>query len=55
MIAKYKCLHCGDILDPEKIYKMTYCACNTIAIDTDKTIFYVRVAGEKVDYEVLKE
>lgn len=43
--AKYKCLKCGEVIDPFKIKHMTFCKCGALGVDIDYPYnTYVRVA-----------
>lgn len=56
MTEKYKCLICGEIIDPMKIKKMTYCRCGALGVDIDYPYnTYVRLAYYNEDhFEVIK-
>ncbi|MEK7075214.1 MAG: hypothetical protein AAB948_00235 [Patescibacteria group bacterium] len=49
----YKCAHCGDEIFWNTHKKLTYCKCKKIWVDGCED--YVRIGGDKGDYEVIKK
>jgi len=49
----YKCTHCKDEIFWNTNKKVTYCKCKKIWVDGCKD--YVRVGGDKKDYEVISK
>ncbi len=49
----YKCKKCKDEIFYDTCKKMIYCKCKAIAIDGCDD--YVRVMGDKNDYEVIEK
>ncbi len=50
---KIKCKHCKEIIEGDKKGTYIECKCKKIAID--ETPFYVRIIGNKEDFEEVKE
>lgn len=48
-MTRLKCLKCGDIIEGDK--KGTYITCGCKAIAIDETEYYVRVIGDKSNFE----
>ena len=46
-----KCKKCGDEIFGDTKKKMTYCTCTSIAVDGCED--YIRVNGNKEDYEIM--
>jgi len=49
----YRCKKCGDEIHGNTHKKMTDCTCGAIAIDGCE--YYVRIIGNKKDFEVIKK
>lgn len=52
-MTKIKCTHCGDIIESDNYGKFVSCSCGKIYID--ETQYYVRIGGNKGDWEMIKE
>ena len=52
-MTKIKCKHCGDIIESDGFGKFVQCSCGKCYID--ETPYYVRVGGNKGDWEIVKE
>lgn len=47
-----KCTRCGDEIVGDTHKKLTYCKCEKIWVDGCE--YYIRIGGDKGDYEMIK-
>lgn len=50
---KIRCTHCNSIIKGDKKGTYITCKCGKIAID--ETLYYVRIIGNKEDFEEIKD
>jgi len=49
----YKCKKCGQEIAIDTNSKLVYCECGKLGVDGNE--FYVRVIGEKSDFELVEK
>ncbi len=51
-MAKVKCKKCGDIIQSKSVHNFVSCKCGAVAVDGGND--YLRICGEKKDYEIVE-
>ncbi|MFA6106569.1 MAG: hypothetical protein WC745_02735 [Patescibacteria group bacterium] len=49
----YKCKNCGDVISANTNSQLVYCQCGKLGVDGNE--FYVRVIGDKKDFELVNK